>query len=75
MDKEIIIKTFPTRDGDTQEHTSLSLLTKEKVFDADMKFAVVVNNRSCRTWDDLLVEIQRAPEPVEIVRFKPVQGG
>jgi len=78
MDREVVIKTFPTIEGDTQVRTRLSVLTEEQVFtQAEMPLRIVVNGKPVDTFDGLLEEIQRTKEtePIEITRFRPVQGG
>ena len=73
MDKEVIIRTFPTKEGDTVVRTRLSVLTPEKVF--TMPFQVAVGDRVVNTWDELLEACNNLPEPVEITRFAPIAGG
>lgn len=73
QDKIVVIRTFPTEEGDTMEETRLSVLTPEKVF--EMPYAVVVGGKEIGTWDELIEECSRLPEPVEITRYSPVVGG
>ena len=68
-DREVIIKTYPTPQGDTELRTKLSVLTPEKVF--KMPYTVVLNGVQIRSWDDLMKEANKLPEnaPVNITRF------
>jgi hypothetical protein len=77
LDRDVIIKTFPTLEGDTQEHIKFSVLTKEKVFAPNMPHRVVINCRFVDTWNELLNEAQRTPadKPIKIIKFMPVMGG
>lgn len=75
MDRKVIIRTFPTREGDAATETTLSALTEKQVFKPNM--AVAMGDRLYESWDDLLEDIhkQEETEEVEILQFMKVLGG
>jgi hypothetical protein len=73
-ERKIIIRRFPTLQGDTTIEIAESLLTKEKVFHKGS--IISFGNKSYTDWDELLHDIQESKDQtIELLRFKPVVGG
>lgn len=80
---KIKLVTFPHKEGHHDAVLELDTCSPEDIFGKtvsipgypQVQYTVVVDGNPVVDWDDLLKACSDKPEPLEVVRFKPVIGG
>lgn len=74
MAKRIVIRKFPTTEGDTVTTKTVDEVKEEDIFTPNT--LVVMGKTVYTSWDGLLVDIQEAKEEeVEVQQFRKAVGG